>query len=114
MNDPQKANAMLELTGRSDPEAVAEYIMEMLPADLRPDLGKAKAPILVLVATDSYKKGLSDEAIRAFYQRVLANAPRASIILTRNARHFMMVDQPEAIAAAIGAFLAGLDLQARM
>jgi N-formylmaleamate deformylase len=73
-------------------------------------LGKIQVPILALVATDSYKKGLSDEAIRSFYRHVFANAPRASIILIHNARHFLAVDQPDAVGATIEAFLAGLNL----
>lgn len=113
MNDPEKANAMTEFSARSDPDAVAQYIMEMLPADLRPDLGKVKVPILALIAADSYKRGLPDAEIRSFYRRIFANAPEASTLIIHNARHFIYVDQPDAVAAAIEAFLAGLRMSSR-
>jgi pimeloyl-ACP methyl ester carboxylesterase len=113
MNDPEKASAMTELAARSDPGSVAQYIIEMLSADLRPDLGKVKAPILAVIAADSYKRGLPDAEIRLFYTRVLANAPNAFTLLIHNAHHFIYVDQPEAVGAAIEAFLAGLQLSAR-
>jgi len=108
MNDPERASAMTGLAALSDPESVAQYIMEMLPADLRPELGKIQVPILALVAVDSYKKGMTDTEMRAFYSRVFANAPQASIVLVHGARHFIEEDQPEVIGAAIESFLAGL------
>lgn len=113
MNDPQKAMAMAERAGRSDPDSVAHYIMEMLPNDLRPDLARMKAPVLALVATDSYKKGLPDSEVRGFYRRMLANAPRAAVVLIHNARHFVYVDQPEAVGVAIEGFLAGRESGSR-
>jgi pimeloyl-ACP methyl ester carboxylesterase len=113
MNDPEKATAMTDFAARSDPESVVQYVLEMLSADLRPDLGKVKVPILALIAADSYKKGLPDSEIQAFYKRVFANAPEASTLIIHNARHFIYVDQPDAVAAAIEAFLAGLRMSSR-
>ncbi len=107
MNDPKQAEQAAELAARADPQATAEYIMEMLPADLRPELGRLKAPLLALAAVNSYKSGLSESEIRTFYEGLLANAPRVAILLIRNARHFAMKDQPEAVGAAIEGFLAG-------
>lgn len=109
MNNPATADAMTEHAGRSDPEAVADYLMEMLPADLRPNLHNALVPALALVATESYKKGLSDSDMLAFYRRMLAGAPMVSIVLIHGARHFLEADQPEAVGAAIETFLADLD-----
>ena len=108
MNSPERAAAMAEIAALSDPESVAQYLSEMLPGDLRPELGKIQAPILVLAATDSYKKGMTDADMRAFYARVFANAPRASIVLVHGTRHFIEEDQPEVVGAAIESFLAGL------
>jgi pimeloyl-ACP methyl ester carboxylesterase len=113
MSDPEKARVASENAARSDPNAVAEYLVEMLTTDLRPQLGRIRAPILALVATESYKKGLPDAAMRAFYMKILANAPLASVVLIHNAHHFIAVDQPEAVGAAIEAYLDGLATSTR-
>jgi len=113
MNDPVQAAQAADLAARSDPEATAEYIIEMLSADLRPELSKLTMPVLALVAENSYKRGLPEPEIRAFYARVLSNAPQGSIALIRNARHFAMVDQPDVVAAAIEGFAAGRRLASR-
>ncbi len=110
MNDPAKADAMMEFSGRSDPNAVADYIVELLEADLRPDLGKARVPILVLAGTESFTKGMPDSERRLLFQRILAKAPRASVVLIHGARHFVQINQPEAVGAAIETFLADLEM----
>ncbi len=112
MNDPAQAAQAADHAARSDSGAVADYVMEMLPADLRPELGRLKAPLLALAAVNSYKSGLSEPEMRTFYAGLLANAPRASILLISDARHFAMKDQPEVVGAAIEGFLAGLRLSA--
>lgn len=83
MNDPLEAAKAAAEAARSDPAAIAHYLREMLSADLRPDLHKLTAPWLALAADNSYKKGLSGAAIQDFYARLLANAPRAAILLIR-------------------------------
>lgn len=108
MNDPREAERFAERAARSDPRATGDYIVEMLSADLRPDLPKLAAPLLALVAADSYLSGRSEPEIRAFYAAVLAGAPRASLHLVRGARHFMAQDRPDVVCAAIEAFVAGL------
>ena len=107
--DPAKADAMAEISGKSDPEAVADYITEMLPADLRPRLARARVPILSLVATESYKKGMPEAEMKAFYEKLLANAPFVSVVLIHGARHFVETDQPETVGVAIETFVDGLD-----
>jgi len=110
MNDPELATRLADRAARSDPSATAQYVMEMLSADLRPELGRLKTPLLVLAAINSYKMGLTEAEIRRFYASLLAIAPHVSIMLIRNARHFAAEDQPEVVGAAIEGFLAGLDL----
>ncbi|MFM0649621.1 alpha/beta hydrolase [Paraburkholderia bryophila] len=105
MNDPKEADRLAVLASRSDPKAVAEYILEMLPSDLRPDLVKLKAPVLEIVAANSYLKGSSESDIRAFYTSMLADAPQAKVVTVPDARHFVMLDQPDAVYQSIRQFL---------
>jgi N-formylmaleamate deformylase len=108
MNDPERAARLADRAAKSDPGATAQYVLEMLSADLRPKLGRLKPPLLALAAVNSYKNELSEAEIRTFYRKLLANAPNFSILLIRNARHFAVEDQPEVVGAAIEGFLAGL------
>lgn len=108
MTDPREGERFAERAARSDPRATGDYVVDMLSADLRPEMGKLAAPWLALVAVDSYLAGRSEPEIRAFYAGLLAGAPRASPLLVRGARHFMAQDRPDLVCAAIEAFVAGL------
>ncbi|PWB93010.1 alpha/beta fold hydrolase [Methylosinus sporium] len=110
MNDSRQAERFAERAARSDPATTAAYVVEMLSADLRPELARLDAPLLALAATDSYLAGRSEEEISAFYANLLAKAPKASVLLLREARHFVAVDRPDVVAAAIESFAAGLRL----
>ncbi|HEY8260176.1 MAG TPA: hypothetical protein VIG55_03105, partial [Methylosinus sp.] len=109
MTDPKEAEIFAARAARSDPRATGDYVVEMLSADLRPDLPKLAAPVLALVSVDSYLAGRSEPDIRAFYAALLAGAPRAFLHLVRGARHFMAQDRPDVVGAAIEAFVAGLE-----
>ncbi|WP_166141996.1 alpha/beta fold hydrolase [Methylosinus sp. RM1] len=110
MNDSRQAERFAERAAHSDPAATAAYVVEMLSADLRPELARLDAPLLALAATDSYLAGRSEDEISAFYANLLAKAPKASVLLLREARHFVAVDRPDVVAAAIESFAAGLRL----
>lgn len=113
MNDPTLAANIAERAARSDPDATARYVVEMLSADIRPALDRLEAPLLALVAVNSYKNGLSEPEIVRFYSGLFAKAPRVAMMLVRDARHFLAEDQPEVVGAAIEGFLAGLQLTRR-
>lgn len=110
MNDSRQAERFTERAARSDPAATAAYVVEMLSADLRPKLARLDAPLLALAATDSYLAGRSEEEILAFYGDLLAEAPKFSVLLLREARHFVAVDRPDVVAVAIESFVVGLRL----
>lgn len=105
MNDPAKAAQLAALAGRSNKSAVIEYIQEMVPEDLRPDLPKITAPVLAIVAENSYNSGMKEADIRDFYSKMLAGIPNHKITIIPNARHFVMIDQPELVSESIQHFL---------
>jgi N-formylmaleamate deformylase len=113
MNDPRAAERFAARAARSDASACGAYIVEMLSADLRPQLPRLATPLLALAATQSYLAGRSESEIRAFYSALLAGAPAASVLLLRGARHFAAEDRPELVAAAIEAFVAGVGTSSR-
>jgi len=112
MVDMGKADDAARLSARSDPRAVADYTAALLARDLRPGLGRISAPTLLLVpyyAPDApLLNGISAAEKQAYYRDLMDGTPRLDVEIIDKARHFAMIDQPEAVAAAIRRFLARL------
>ncbi len=109
MIDLGKADDAARLTSRSDPGAVAAYMGAVLSRDLRPGLASVKAPVLMLVpyfAPDAVVLNnitIADKL--AYYRELMSGTPRLEVEAIDKARHFAMVDQPEAVADAVRRFL---------
>lgn len=117
--DPDLAAAAVPHLVKSDPEAVAAYAAADMEADYRPGLAKAKVPILEIMpyydqdrqdAQNSPQAAMfPDEAGKlAFYRGLLSNAPDARVVAVKDARHFVMLDQPRAFTKVLDTFLHGL------
>lgn len=50
----------------------------------------------------------TQEQTLAFYQSLIAGAPKGSVVAISPSRHFAMLDQPDAFYAAVTQFLASL------
>lgn len=109
MVDIGKADDAASLSARSDPAAVAAWVGATLARDLRPGLAGIRAPVLVLVpyfAPDAVV--LNDITVAdklAYYRELMSGTPRLEVAAIDKARHFAMIDQPEAVAAAVRRFL---------
>jgi pimeloyl-ACP methyl ester carboxylesterase len=116
--DPGEAARVAPLAARSDARAAAQYMAADMAADYRPGLKQASVPILEIVpyyATDARqyaamrKQPAPDEAQKAaYYQSLLANAPRARVVSIAPSRHFVMLDQPAKFQQALDGFLKSL------
>ncbi len=96
---------VLELVARSDKTAIGDAIYEQYTTDLRAQLPKIRAAVLVVLADGSLAPKLREHA----------NAvPHHEIVLVPNAKHFVMLDEPEAFDAAIDGFLAAHPVAARV
>jgi pimeloyl-ACP methyl ester carboxylesterase len=93
------------LLATSDPAATAAWVKADLIADLRPSLKNATVPILELMPY-AQPSPYTQEQTLGFYQSLLAGAPHANVVPIPGARHFAMLDQPQAVNAAIAQFLA--------
>lgn len=109
--DMARADELAKLTGRSDPAATVDYMAAVMAQDLRPGLGKIKAPVLVLApffeldATDP-NAGLDSKV--GYYTELMSGTPKVSVIGIPGARHFAMIDQPQPVTDAIRSFLKSL------
>ncbi len=89
----------------SDRKVFAQAAYEDSMADLRVDLAKVTIPVLVLwphMPDDGPLAGRE-----AFYRKAWAKAPNVKLVGIENSRHFIMLDQPEAVDREIQAFLKG-------
>lgn len=109
MVDLGKADDAARLSARSDPAAVAAYMGAILARDLRPGLAGVQAPVLMLVpyfAPDAVVLNNITSADKlAYYRELMSGTPRLEVEAIDKARHFAMVDQPEAVADAVRRFL---------
>ncbi len=98
-------DSMERLAARSDPAAVVDWMRAALLLDLSPRLRDIPIPLTEIVPSDSvidpYKGFVSETAKRAVYEKWLAEAPHASVIMIPNSRHFVMLDQPSEFDRAL-------------
>lgn len=106
--DMAQADQLALLSGRSDPVAVGTYVSEVLALDLRDKLGTITAPILLLApyyGQDPMDARWTPEAKAAYYQSLLAGAPRVQVVPVPESRHFIMFDQPQVLNNTLRNFL---------
>lgn len=90
----------------SDRGVVARAMHELVVTDLRPELGHIAAPVTVLYAHDPLY-GIPAEAVDTLFRSAYEGVPQLRLERVDNSFHFIMLDQPEAFAAAVDRFLAG-------
>jgi len=101
VRDRQRAEQLSSMMDSADGEAVAQYVVEMFRADLRPALGDLAAPALVLAATPEMPGVGQDEH---FWRETTHGAPDLELIFIDRSRHFIMDDQPEALDKRVREF----------
>lgn len=102
--DASLVDPTAELEARSDPAGIAAWIGADLSRDLRPRLTQITIPFVELMPYAQPSPYTQAQTL-AFYQALIAGAPHRSVVAIPNARHFAMLDQPQAVDDAIAAFL---------
>ena len=106
--DIGKAEDMTRLLLRSDRAAVGAWMADVLALELRPELAKVSAPVLVLAPyfePDTAEDGLTAAAKVEHYRSLLPGLASVEVLPVAPARHFLMIDQPEALAGHLRRFL---------
>lgn len=88
----------------SDRKTVADAVYELMITDLRPELGRIKAPIKVVYAYDSLF-GVPAASVDTMYRQAYAAAPDIHFTRIDDSFHFIMLDQPERFTSAVESFL---------
>jgi N-formylmaleamate deformylase len=102
--DPTLVDPTAALEARSDPKGIAAWIGADLATDLRPNLVQISVPFVELMPFAQPSPYTQAQSL-AFYQALVAGAPHVTVVAIPNARHFAMLDQPQAVDDAIVAFL---------
>ncbi|MDQ2858711.1 MAG: alpha/beta hydrolase [Candidatus Eremiobacteraeota bacterium] len=110
-SDPALVDPIAALEARSDPKALAAWLQEDVQSDFRPELSKISIPLLEIMPyfpPDHVKPPLqfTQEQAADYYRSLLAGAPHVTVAPLPDARHFAMLDQPDAFYAILGPFLA--------
>ena len=90
--------------GASDQAVVAQAMGDVAGSDFRPILAKVGAPVTVLAAWSEDAPYSSDQ-LRAIYEGQYAGLTDVDVRVIANSRHFIMLDQPDAFANALGGVL---------
>jgi pimeloyl-ACP methyl ester carboxylesterase len=111
--DPQLAARYAPMNARSDIQASAQYMAEDLAFDGRAGLKNANVPILEISPYNAPDfstppMAMSEAQKTAYYQSLLANAPKAKVLSISPSRHFVMLDQPVKFQQALDGFLKSL------
>lgn len=94
----------IEDSVNSDPVVAGHAMRELIVTDLRPELASITAPTEVIYVTFN-GPGMSPEVTDAIYAASYANLEGVELKRIDDSAHFIMLDQPDALAAAINAFL---------
>lgn len=101
---PEGQKRVLDWSKASSQSVVGRAMYDLLTTDARGDLAAITTPVTLLYPYDA-AMGAPVEAIDKTYADAYAALPGATLKRVDNARHFIMLDQPEAFAAAVDAFL---------
>lgn len=104
VKNPDWQGRALEASLTSDRGLMAALTAEVMQTDMRPRLAAITVPTTVLYAYDTAMPA-PPAAVERLYQTNYASLPGVRLERIDNALHFIMVDQPEAFAAAVDRFL---------
>ncbi len=115
MTKAQNVATATSFSKGADIGATGTYMTEMMSADLRPNLSRITVPLLELGPFDAtldpynpYSPQATLAQKQTYYQSLFAGDPTAQVIMIDDSRHFVMLDQPVRLFAAIDAFLAAV------
>ncbi|MFD2367366.1 alpha/beta fold hydrolase [Pseudoduganella sp. GCM10020061] len=106
--DMARADDMAVMSSSSNPAVVTDTMASLLALDLRDRLATIRAPVLVIApyyAPDVAQENISMEQKLEYYKTLMAGTPKLTVMPVSPARHFAMIDQPDAVASMIRDFV---------
>jgi pimeloyl-ACP methyl ester carboxylesterase len=89
----------------SDPRTVGAAVEELMRTDLRTAEATIRSPVLLIAAAKDAATAEARAATLAAYEAQVARVPDHRVVLAESARHFVMLDDPGFLYAAVDEFL---------
>ena len=105
VTSPADFEMIMGWTRKSDRVAMGNAMYEMMTTDLRGGLDRIKSPVLVIGTWIAYKQYATREQVEKNFRAQYANLKNYDFVLEDNARHFVMLDDPEGFFRAVDHFL---------
>ena len=106
VTDPHTAEVLAKEAGKSDVKTVARATYELMTADLRNAVAAIQSPVLLIGSAPFAKDAAAQAGAKALYDDQIAKVPRHKVVMTYEARHFVMQDAPEFFYGELDHFLA--------
>jgi N-formylmaleamate deformylase len=106
ITDPANVTRVAKWAFASDPNTVAQAMYEMFTTDLRPQLARIKAPVLVIGTWIGLRQYATREQIEKNFRGQYASLAGYRFVLSEQAKHFVMLDDPEFLLREMDKFLA--------
>ncbi|MFZ1477504.1 MAG: alpha/beta hydrolase [Sphingorhabdus sp.] len=100
---PEGRIAVANLIAGADSRVTAQLFYEDSITDMRPELAKISAPVLLLYAHDASL--MSADEITKTFEPQFAGVANFKAQRVEDSRHFIMLDQPDIFHAAVKAFV---------
>jgi len=91
---------------RSDGPTAGRAYAELMTTDLRDEAAEITSPLLLVMAGGGMSAAARDRT-REAYEAQIAEVPHGRVVVAGEARHFVMLDDPEFLHEAVEEFLAG-------
>ncbi len=88
----------------SSPAAAGRALAELVTTDLRGEVSAIRSPVLLLVAGGALPEAQRDPVVQRF-QDQLSGIPAVEVSLAPDARHFIMLDDPDLLFREMDRFL---------
>jgi len=116
VTDGHEADAVAQHSLTSDRPTLAAAMTEMSEEDLRPKLGDVAVPVLVVAPVSQQAPYMNDTlraltpdqltaTVRNWFASQYVGAKTVSVQTIANSKHFIMLDQPDALNAMIKTFV---------
>ncbi len=105
IDDKTKRERPLKWGADSDQATVGKAMAEMMSRDLRDDVAKIKAPVLLVAAPVAFG-AVTKEQARKRYLAQVAKIPNKKVAVAEKSKHFVMIDEPEWLWQQIEEFAA--------
>ena len=106
VSKPGQVEEILGWTLNSNRATIGQAMFELMTTDLRNQLPQIDVPMLVIGSWAGARDfGVTKEMVLTTFENQYANAPQCKILIAENAKHFIMLDEPDWFDLQVKSFL---------